>query len=139
MDSRAKRRNAIYLIMLAGLLAVIWASYKSFGAAGSPSEKSLSDLLSAVSQKQVANATLNADGDRVDWTDRSGAQHRTFYPVGYQLVDKFQEAQVPMTVTPPSSTNLWLTVLLPNILLFVVIGGFMVYMLKTTRRTESRV
>jgi len=126
------------MIMLAGLLAVIWASYKSYGAAGSPSEKSLSDLLSAVSQRQVASATLNADGDRVDWTDRSGGHYRTFYPVGYQLVDKFQEGQVPMTVTPPSSTNLWLTLLLPNILLFAVIGGFMWYVLKT-RRTEVRV
>jgi len=124
--------------MLAGLLAVIWASYKSFGAAGSPSEKPLSDLLSALDQKQVASATLNAGGDQVDWTDRGGTQYKTFYPAGYQLVDKLQEAQVPMTVTPPSSTNLWLTVLLPNILLFLVIGGFMVYVMKTARRTELR-
>jgi ATP-dependent Zn protease len=139
MVSRARRRNAFYLVLLAVLLAVIWASYKSYDAAGSKSEKSLTELLSALDQKQVASATLNADGNRVDWTDRNGTQYRTFYPVGYQLADRFREGQVPMTVTPPSSTDLWLTVLLPNILLFGVIGGFMFYMLKTTRRKEVRI
>ena len=118
------------------MLAVIYASYRTLGLGGSPPEKSLSDLLTAVDQKQVASATLNADGDRVDWTNRGGVQYRTFYPVGYQLADRLHKGQVSMTVTPPSSTNLWLTVLLPNILLFVVIGGFMVYLLKTVRRTE---
>ena len=138
MDSRARRRNTLYFIALAGLLAVIYASYRTMGMAGSPPEKSLSELLTAMDQNQVARATLNADGDRVDWSDRGGVQYRTFYPVGYQLADKLHQGQVSMTVTPPSSTNLWLTVLLPNILLFLVIGGFMVYLLKTVRRTELR-
>src|SRR5947209_18223036 len=60
MDSRARRRNTLYFIALAGLLAVIYASYRTLGMAGSPPEKSLSELLTALDQKQVARATLNA-------------------------------------------------------------------------------
>lgn len=128
------RRRVFYLILMAGLLAIIWASYRSFSVTSAPSEKALGELLSALDSNQVAQGTFNADGNRVDWKDQSGASHRTYYPVGYQLVDRFAAQHVSITVEPSSSSNVFLTVVLPNLILFLVIAGFMWYMLRTVQR-----
>ncbi len=127
----------MYFILLAGLLAVIWASYRSFGSASSPSEKPLSDLLLALDGKQVVSGTFNSDGDRVDWKGASGDTYRTVYPVGYQLVDRFHAANASFTVTQSSSSNVVLSVILPNVILFVVIGAFMWYMLRMAQRSKA--
>jgi ATP-dependent Zn protease len=124
-----RRRNALFLILLAGLLGITWASYVSFSRVSLP-EKSLGDLLTALDNSQVAKGTFNGTGDQVDWTDTHGATYRTYYPTGYQLVDKFHQNRLPITATPTSRTDPLLAVVLPNVLLFVVIGGFMWYMLR---------
>jgi len=141
MDSRARRRKVLYPIMLAGLLAIIWASYRSYaGVAGAPAEKPLSDLLTALDEKQVASGTFTNEGDRVDWVDIQGRQYRTFITAGYAatLVDKFHENQLPLGVTQPARSNLLLEVLLPNVILFLVIGGFMWYLLRQTQTNQRR-
>src|SRR5260370_35825046 len=50
-----RHRSVYYLILLAGLLAVIFASYRSFNTAELP-QKPLSDLLTALDQKQASMA-----------------------------------------------------------------------------------
>jgi ATP-dependent Zn protease len=130
-----RRRNVFYLIVLAGLLAIIFASYRSFNAAAAP-QKPLSDLLAALDQKQVVHGTFNSGDDRVDWTDDHAREYRTFYPTGYEatLVNRFYESQASFDATPAAS-NVLLTVLLPNVILFLVIGGFLWY---TLRRFSGR-
>lgn len=134
----SRRRNAIYFVVLAGLLAVVWVSYRSLGAS-SPPEKPLSELLTALDDKQVASGTFTNDGDRVDWADTQGQHYRTFVTAGYSaaLVDKFHQNGLPFDVTPSSSSNLLLSVILPNLILLVVIGGFMVYMLRRARQPSA--
>src|SRR5689334_8991074 len=132
-----QRRNTFYFILLAGLLVIIWASYKSFNTTQA-NERPLSDLLTATDAKQVANATFTSEGDRVDWVDTSGAHYRTYLTAGYasRLVDAFHQDRVQMTVTAASSNNLILSVILPNVILFLVIGGFMWYMLRQMKRAS---
>ncbi|MDQ6883865.1 MAG: hypothetical protein M3077_06450 [Candidatus Dormibacteraeota bacterium] len=131
------RRGIIYAIILAGLLAVIWASYRSVSSTSTPTERPLSELLSALDAKQVTGGTFNADGDRVDWQDSGGHAYRTLYPVGYQLVDSFHTAGLPFSVQQSSSSNLLLSIVLPNVILFLVIGGFMWYVLRTAQRGKG--
>jgi len=38
---RGRNRNIFYFILLAGLLAIIWASYKSFNTIAAPQDLSL--------------------------------------------------------------------------------------------------
>jgi ATP-dependent Zn protease len=134
MDSR--RRNTVHLVLLAGLLAVIWASYRTVVGTSNTPEKSLSELLTAVDEKEVASGTFTSEGDRVDWVDTKGRDYRTFITAGYAatLVEKFHANGVPFGVTPSSSSNLVLSVILPNVILLAVIGGFMWYMLRRTQR-----
>jgi ATP-dependent Zn protease len=131
-----RRRNALFLVLLAGLLGITWASYVTV-ARGSLPQKSLGDLLTALDNNQVATGTFNGNGDQVDWTDTHGATYRTYYPTGYLLADKFHQNRLPITATATSRTDPLLTVVLPNVLLFVVIGGFMWYMLRQQRAGAS--
>jgi len=92
MDSRPQRRNVLYLVLLAGLLAITWASYRSVNTS-QRAEKSLGDLLTAVDNHQVAGGTFSSEGDRVDWVDAHGNRYRTLATAGYAsaLVDKFHQ------------------------------------------------
>ena len=142
MALRLRRRNTIYFILLAGLLAVIWASYQSINQTAMPAHKPLSDLLTALDEKQVANGVFTTDGDRLDWTDTQGGRYRTFLPAGYStvLVDKFHESQLPVDVAQSPGSNVWLAVVLPNVILFLTIGGFLWYVLRRQRaKTGSSV
>jgi len=140
MVSRLRRRNVVYVIMLAGLLAVIWASYRSFTDIKAPAEKPLSELLTALDHKEVVHGTFNADQDRVDWTDIHAHDYQTFYAPGYEatLIDKFHESQLPFEVIRPARSDLWLTVILPNAILLVVVASFLWYVLRRFRDKPSR-
>lgn len=135
---RTRRRNSLYYIVLAGLLAVVWVSYKSFDAGNAPAEKPLSQLLTTVDNKEVRSATFTTDGDRIDWADRQGHRYRTLLTGGYvsSLVNALHDDQVPFDVTPSSQANLWLTVVLPNVILLLIIGGFMWYMLRRSQQQK---
>jgi ATP-dependent Zn protease len=135
MGLRLRRRNAIYFILLAGLLAIIWASYQSFDQTAARAEKPLSDLLTALDGKHVAKGVFTTDGDRVDWTYTQGGRYRTFLPAGYStvLVDKFHESQLPVDVAQSPASNVWLAVVLPNVILLLTIGGFLWYVLRRQR------
>ena len=142
MASLFRRRRAIYFVLLAGLLAIIWASYQSFDHTAMRADKPLSDLLTALDEKQVLNGVFTTDGDRVDWTDAEGGRYQTFLPAGYStvLVDKFHEGQLPVDVAQSPGSSVWLAVVLPNLILLLVIGGFLWYVLRRYRpRTESGV
>jgi len=107
-----RRRRTIYFVLLAGLLAIIWASYQSFSGAGARAEKPLSDLLTAPDDKQVAGGVFTTDGDRVDWTDTQGGRYQTLLPAGYStvLVDRFHQSQLPVDVAQSPGSNVWLAV-----------------------------
>src|SRR5207237_8959215 len=95
-----RRRRTIYFVLLAGLLAIIWASYQSFSGAGARAEKPLSDLLTALDDKQAASGVFKTDGDRVDWTDTQGGRYQTLLPAGYStgLDDWVRQRQSPVDV-----------------------------------------
>jgi ATP-dependent Zn protease len=131
MPGLRRRRNLLYAILVAALLAIFVASLQAFNSATSPPDRPLSELLTALEQRQVASGTFDSTDERVDWTDNHGQRARTVYPTGYEavLVDKFQEDHVRFGARS-SGSNLWLTVVLPNVILFLVIGGFMWYVLR---------
>jgi ATP-dependent Zn protease len=135
MALRSPRRNVLYGILLAGLLAVIWAAYQS-SSTSQHQVRSLGNLLTALDERQVAAGTFTGAGDRVTWSDMHGHTYETYLPAGYAgtLVDEFHQDRLSVDVRPASSTNLLLSVVLPNLLLFLVIGGFMWYMLRHTQR-----
>jgi cell division protease FtsH len=135
---RGRNRNIFYFILLAGLLAIIWASYKSFNNIAAPADKTTFDLIQAADNKQIKQATIKSSGTEVDWIDTAGNHFKTTFRDTYQIETKFVEDGVNFSTEQPSSSNLLLSVILPNVILFLVIGGFMWYMLRQTQSGNNQ-
>src|SRR2546423_2616716 len=129
---RGRNRNIFYFILLAGLLAIIWASYKSFNVAAAPTDKSTYELIQAADAGKIQDAIIKGSGTEVDWTDSAGNRYKTTFRDTYQIEPKLLEDKVHFSTEQPSSSNLLLSVILPNVILFIVIGGFIWYMLRPT-------
>jgi cell division protease FtsH len=135
---RGRNRNIFYFILLAGLLAIIWASYKSFNTIAAPTDKTTSELIQAADAHNVKEATIKGNGTEVDWTDNSGNHYKTTFRDSFQIEAKLLEDNVNFSTEQPSSSNLLLSVVLPNVILFLVIGGFMWYMLRQTQSGNNQ-
>jgi cell division protease FtsH len=133
-----RNRNIFYFVLLAGLLAIIWASYKSFNQAVSPTDRSTYDLIEAADSGQVSSAVIKSSGTEVDWTDKAGSHYKTTFRDTYQIETKLLDDHVHFNTEAPSSSNLLLSVILPNVILFLVIGGFMWYMLRQTQSGNNQ-
>src|ERR1700719_379989 len=135
---RGRNRNIFYFILLAGLLAIIWASYKSFNTIAAPTDKTTSELIQAADSHSIKQATIKGSGTEIDWIDNSGNHYKTTFRDTYQIETKLVEDSVPFNTEQPSSSNLLLSVILPNLILFLVIGGFMWYMLRQTQSGNNQ-
>jgi len=135
---RGRNRNIFYFILLAGLLAIIWASYKSFNTIAAPGDKTTSELIQAADKGDIKQAVIKGNGTEVDWTDSSGQRWKTTFRDTYQIETKLLADNVPFSTEAPSSSNLLLSVILPNVILFLVIGGFMWYMLRQTQSGNNQ-
>jgi cell division protease FtsH len=135
---RGRNRNIFYFILLAGLLAIIWASYKSFNSIAAPADRTTSELIKAADADQIKQATIKGNGTEVDWTDNTGRNFKTTFRDTYQIETKLIADNVNFSTEQPSSSNLLLSVILPNVILFLVIGGFMWYMLRQTQSGNNQ-
>src|SRR6202165_260237 len=135
---RGRNRNIFYFILLAGLLAIIWASYKSFNSIAAPGDKTTSELIQAADSHEVKQAVIKGNGTEVDWTDTAGRSFKTTFRDTYQIETKLIADNVNFSTEQPSSSNLLLSVILPNVILFLVIGGFMWYMLRQTQSGNNQ-
>ena len=135
---KGRPRNIFYFVLLAGLLAIIWASYKSFNGTASPTDKSTYDFIQAADSHKVVSAVIKGSGTEVDWIDVNGDHYKTTFRDSYQIETKLLEDNVNFSTEAPSSSNLLLSVVLPNVILFLVIGGFMWYMLRQTQSGNNQ-
>jgi cell division protease FtsH len=135
---RGRNRNIFYFILLAGLLAIIWASYKSFNSIAAPADRTTSELIKAADNGEIKQAVIKGNGTEVDWTDTAGRSFKTTFRDTYQIETKLIADNVNFSTEQPSSSNLLLSVILPNVILFLVIGGFMWYMLRQTQSGNNQ-
>ena len=134
---RGRNRNIFYFVLLAGLLAIIWASYKSFNTIAAPQEKSTADLIAAADNHQIDHATIKSNGTEIAW-DYQGNHYKTIFRDTFQIEQILRDDKINFNTEAPSSSNLLLSVILPNVILFLVIGGFMWYMLRQTQSGNNQ-
>jgi cell division protease FtsH len=134
---RGRNRNIFYFILLAGLLAIIWASYKSFNTISAPQERSTAELITAADSHQVDHATIKSNGTEIAW-DYQGNHYKTIFRDTFQIEQILRDDKINFSTEAPSSSNLLLSVILPNVILFLVIGGFMWYMLRQTQSGNNQ-
>src|SRR5256885_5468954 len=102
---RGRNRNIFYFILLAGLLAIIWASYESFNSSAAPQERSTSDLIQAADKHQVAKAVIKSNGTEIAWDSTDGQHFKTAFRDSYQIEAKLLEDNVNFSTEQPSSSN----------------------------------
>src|ERR1700674_4332656 len=112
---RGRNRNIFYFILLAGLLAIIWASYKSFNQISAPGDKTTSELIQAADKGEINQGVIKGNGTGGDWTDSSSQRWKTTFRDTYQIETKLLADNVPFSTEAPSSSNLLLSVILPKI------------------------
>src|SRR6266852_523550 len=134
---RGRNRNIFYFILLAGLLAIIWASYNCFNTNAAPSEKSTADLIAAADARQIDHATIKSNGTEITW-DYQGVHYKTTFRDTFQIEQILRDDKINFSTEAPSSSNLLLSVILPNVILFLVICGFMWYMLRQTQSGNNQ-
>ena len=134
---RGRNRNIFYFILLAGLLAIIWASYKSFNTIAAPQDKTTADLIAAADAHQIDHATIKSNGTEITW-DYQGNHYKTIFRDTFQIEQILRDDKINFNTEAPSSSNLLLSVILPNVILFLVIGGFMWYMLRQTQSGNNQ-
>ncbi len=134
---RGRNRNIFYFILLAGLLAIIWASYKSFNTIAAPQDKTTFDLIAAADAHQIDHATIKSNGTEITW-DYQGNHYKTIFRDTFQIEQILRDDKINFNTEAPSSSNLLLSVILPNVILFLVIGGFMWYMLRQTQSGNNQ-
>src|SRR6266566_580292 len=134
---RGRNRNIFYFILLAGLLAIIWASYKSFNTIAAPQDKTTFDLIAAADAHQIDHATIKSNGTEITW-DYQGNHYKTIFRDTFQIEQILRDDKINFNTEAPSSSNLLLSVILPNVVLFLVIGGFMWYMLRQTQSGNNQ-
>ena len=134
---RGRNRNIFYFILLAGLLAIIWASYKSFNTISAPQERSTAELITAADSHQIDHATIKSNGTEIAW-DYQGNHYKTIFRDTFQIEQILRDDKINFSTEAPSSSNLLLSVILPNVILFLVIGGFMWYMLRQTQSGNNQ-
>src|SRR5881275_546946 len=134
---RGRNSNIFYFILLAGLLAIIWASYKSFNTIAAPQDKTTADLIAAADAHQIDHATIKSNGTEITW-DYQGNHFKTIFRDTFQIEQILRDDKINFNTEAPSSSNLLLSVILPNVILFLVIGGFMWYMLRQTQSGNNQ-
>src|ERR671923_1289428 len=135
---RGRNRNIFYFVLLAGLLTIIWASYKSFNTIAAPTDRSTSEFIKAADSHQVKTALIKTNGSEVVWDSTDGGHYKTVFRDSYAIENILRDDSVPFNTEQPSSSNLLLSVILPNVILFLVIGGFMWYMLRQTQSGNNQ-
>jgi cell division protease FtsH len=135
---RGQRRNIVYFILLAGLLAIVLASIRSFNVTSQPADRSLSDFVSAVDAGNVKSAVVKGNGTEVDWDGTDGKSYKTTFREVYQIETKMDAKGIPYKVEPPSQSSVLWSVIVPNLFLFLIIGVFMWFMLRQTQSGNNQ-
>ena len=135
---RGQRRNIVYFILLAGLLAIVLASIRSFNVTAQPTDKNLSEFISAIDGGNVKSAVVKGNGTEVDWDGTDGKSYKTVFREVYQIETKMDTAHIPYKVEPPSQSSVLWSVIVPNLFLFLIIGAFMWFMLRQTQSGNNQ-
>jgi cell division protease FtsH len=157
---RGQRRSLIYFLLFAAIAMVALLAYKSFPSQG-PSERTAGEFTQAVENYQAckANSSANVCGDKrdvisdntqqqtivegdnqtVDWYAQDGQKYHTTVSAGTDINRLFADNHFYNFKNDSNGGGnfLW-SIILPNLVLLVLIAGFMWYMLRQTQSGNNQ-
>ena len=135
---RVPRSSLFYFALVLVLGVVFWITWTGIESQNKSSDWTYSDLINKAGDHQVkALAVKGTDGTA---TDAGGAKHNVHLPDTFEATanDLIKNDQVAVTIEGANSSAYWLQVLVPNLILLLLIGGFMYYILRQTQSGNNQ-
>jgi cell division protease FtsH len=127
--SRIPRSTLFYVILVAALGIVFYFTWQSIGSSSKGSQWSYSELLSEADHGQVKSVVIKGtDGVA---TGKDGSQHDvSFGDTTGTLAQQLNNDGVNVSYQTANGGGALLSVILPNLIFLLLIGGFMYYILR---------
>ncbi|HEY2703535.1 MAG TPA: ATP-dependent zinc metalloprotease FtsH [Candidatus Dormibacteraeota bacterium] len=151
-----QRRPLVYFLLVTAIIMVAVLAYRSFPST-SPADRTLGELQRAVLCAQPSGGAtgcepgttistdknhqtiIDGDGQSVTWYTANNEKIHTATPQNSDIAGYFgNHGYTNYKADPPSGGNLLWSIILPNLFLLVVIGGFMWYMLRQTQSGNNQ-
>jgi cell division protease FtsH len=154
-----QRRPLVYFLLVTAIILVAVLAYRSFPSQN-PADRQIGDLQQAVLNLQKCDAggnlsscnpgntinpssshaaVIDGDGQSVTWFNLNNDKFHTSVPQNSDVASFFGSHDFfNYKADPPSGGNLLWSIILPNLFLLVVIGGFMWYMLRQTQSGNNQ-
>jgi cell division protease FtsH len=138
--SRIPRSSFFYFVLVAVLGIVFWFTWQSLENGSKGDAWSYSQLLTKADQGQVSKVEIK--GSSATATDKNGSRHDIQLPDTGTSTDFLQQQlykdNVDFSFQQASGGAYWISMLLPNLILLLLIGGFMYYILRQTQSGNNQ-
>jgi cell division protease FtsH len=138
--SRFPRSVVPYLVLIVFLAVIFWFAWEQLQNSGKGSAWSYSWLITQADQGHVKQLTVRGTSGTAVATD--GTQHDVTLldpgTDGGYLVQQLSKDHVDIQPEVQSTGTYWLSLLLPNLFLLLLIGGFMYYILRQTQSGNNQ-
>jgi cell division protease FtsH len=138
--SRIPRSSFFYFVLVAVLGIVFWFTWQSLENGSKGDAWSYSQLLTRADQGQVSKVEIK--GSSATATDKNGSRHDIQLPDTGTSTDFLQQQlykdNVDFSFQQASGGAYWISMLLPNLILLLLIGGFMYYILRQTQSGNNQ-
>ena len=156
---RGQRRSLIYFLLFAAIAMVALLAYRSFPSQG-PTERTAGDFTQAVANYKTCHdsgsgacsdkskvisddpknqTVVEGDNQTIDWYGQDGVKYHTTVSAATDVNKLFSDNQFYnfKNDTNGGGNFLW-SIILPNLVLLVLIAGFMWYMLRQTQSGNNQ-
>ena len=135
--SRIPRSSLFYLLLIIVLGFVFYFTWQQFESGSKGDQWSYSKLINSAQAGQVKAVEIK--GADATATARDGSRHDVHLSdTTDALAQELTKDNVDVTYQQASSGQYWLSVLLPNLILLLLIGGFMYYILRQTQSGNNQ-
>jgi cell division protease FtsH len=135
--NRIPRSSLFYFFLVVALGIVFYFTWQSIESGQKSGDWSYSTLRNRASAGQVSS--LEIKGNDGVATAKDGSRHDVHLPDNTDtLASDLTSEGVDVTYTPASGGAYWLQVLVPNLILLFIIGGFMYYILRQTQSGNNQ-
>jgi cell division protease FtsH len=135
---RVPRSSLFYFAIVLLLGVVFWISWQGLNGQNKGTDWTYSQLVTKSAEGQVKS--LDIKGTDGTATDAQGGKHSVLLPDTTEALatDLTKNDHVDVVFENSQGSAYWLTVLVPNLILLLLIGGFMYYILRQTQSGNNQ-
>ena len=135
---RVPRSSLFYFALVLVLGVVFWITWQGFESQNKSQDWSYSQLLDKAAQGQVKTLTISGTDGIAE--DAQSQKHTVHLPDTTEATatDLTKNYHVNVQYSSANSSAYWLQVLVPNLILLLLIGGFMYYILRQTQSGNNQ-